>query len=85
MITINIYAYVNNAWVEQANFTRPVSGSNKLDETLDSAVADFTKQATENRRPPFKKIKVVANDGTTTLTEYSVIGSPESSRPRMSD
>lgn len=83
MINITIYAYINSKWVEQQNFTRPVSGAKKLDETLDSAVIDFTLQS-ENTQPPFTKYKIVASDGTTTMTEYFVIGSCEEKKVRMS-
>lgn len=83
MITIHIYAYLNNKWVEQLNFTRPVSGSDKLDETLDTAIADFTLQAEENKLPPFTKCKIVTNDGTTTVTNYFVVATPSGEEARM--
>lgn len=83
MITIAIYAFIDGSWAQQANFTRPISGSDKLDETLDSAMTNFTLQEQANQLPPFTKVKIVANDGTTTKTSYYVVASPEGNKPRM--
>lgn len=85
MIKINIFAYINKKWVEQDNFTRPVSGSDKLDETLDSAIADFTLQAEENKLPPFTKIKIVVQDEQDTKTYYFVVGTPSGEQARMGE
>ena len=83
MITIHISAYIDGSWVEQPNFTRPLSGSNKLDETLDSAVTNFTLQEQANQLPPFTEIKIVGGDGENEETRYFVVASPDGKKPRM--
>ena len=83
MITVTQYAYVSGKWMEQHNFTRPFQGADKLDETLDSAVMDFTLQEQPNTMPPFTEFKIVADDGTTNKTRYFVIGGSKSTKARM--
>lgn len=83
MINVTTYALVNGAWTEQANFTRPFQGADKLDETLDSADMDYTLQQQANTLPPFTEFKIVANDGATSKTRYFVIGGSESTKARM--
>lgn len=83
MINVTTYALVNGAWVEQANFTRPFQGADKLDETLDSADMDYTRQQQANTLPPFTEFKIVADDGVTSKTRYFVIGGSESTKARM--
>ena len=38
MIAITMYADKDGSWQEVKGFTRPFSGSSKLDETLDSEI-----------------------------------------------
>lgn len=85
MITITIYAYINNAWQELTNWARPLCGSDRLDETLDDAVIELKSQpSAPTDLPPFTPIKIVANDTLTTMTRYYVTGTPESDKVRMS-
>ncbi|MDE6275087.1 MAG: hypothetical protein K2M75_00965 [Clostridia bacterium] len=83
MINITIYAYLNNVWVKQSNFTRPLQGEDKLDETLDSAITDFTLQE-KDLLPPFTEYKIVAvdKDGNT-KTMYFVVATPSGEQARM--
>lgn len=83
MINITAYALIDRKWMQQDSFTRPFQGADKLDETLDSAVMDFTLQSQPNTLPPFTEFKIVANDGTTSKTRYFVIGGSESTKARM--
>ncbi len=85
MITINMYAYKEGGWQSIKNFTRPFSGSDKLDETLDSAITNLTLQPNDGSIEPFTKYKVELDDGTTTQTQYFVVASPEGDKARMSD
>ena len=85
MINVTTYALVNGAWVEQINFTRPFQGTDKLDETLDSAIMEYTLQPQANTLAPFTEFKIVANDGTTSQTRYFVVGDSESNKARMGD
>ena len=62
-----------------------VSGSDKLDETLDGAIADFTLHAEENKLPPFTKIKIVAQDGQDTKITYFVVGTPSGEKARIGE
>lgn len=83
MINVTTYALVNGAWAEQSNFTRPFQGADKLDETLDSAIMDYTLRAKADDIPPFTEFKIVVNDGATSETRYFVIGGLESTKARM--
>ena len=86
MITIQIFAYLSNQWVPQRYFTRPITGEDKLDETLDSAYADFTLQSEDNKLPPFTKCKIVAQDKQgDTKTMYFVVATPSGEQARMGD
>ncbi len=78
-------AYKDGSWEAVRGFTRPFSGSDKLDETLDSAIVDLTLQANDGSKEPFTKYKAVLNDGTTTQTQYFVIASPDGDKARMAD
>ncbi|MCX4361774.1 MAG: hypothetical protein OSJ74_00080 [Clostridia bacterium] len=82
MIIISIYAYLNATWVKQANYTRPLQGEDKLDETLDSAITDFTLQEADIL-PPFTKYKLTATVGQATETVYFVVASPTAEKARM--
>ena len=82
MITITMYADKDGSWEA---VTRPFSGSDKLDETLDSAITNLTLQPNDGSIEPFTKYKVEANDGTTTQTQYFVVASPDGDKARMSD
>ncbi len=83
MINITAYALIDRKWMQQYSFTRPFQGADKLDETLDSAVMDFTLQPQPNTLPPFTEFKIVADDGVTSKTRYFVIGGSESTKARM--
>lgn len=85
MITITIYAYLSGAWQTLTNWARPLSGSEVLDETLDSALITLKSQPTApTNLPPFTPIKIVATDTVTTMTRYYVTGTPEGDQVRMS-
>lgn len=83
-ITITIYAYTNNAWQELTKWTRPLCGSDRLDETLDDAVIELKSQPTPPTLDPFTPIKIVATDTVTTMTRYFVTGTPSCDRVRSS-
>ena len=84
MITITIYAYLNSIWIKQASYTRPFQGEDKLDETLDSAINDFTLQEAELLQP-FTEYKITATAGMNTETIYFVVASPSAEKARMGD
>ena len=82
MIYITIYAYLNG-WVKQANFIRPIQGEDKLDETLDSAINDFTLQE-KDLLQPFAEYKIVVTDQSgKTKTMYFVVATPSGEQARM--
>lgn len=83
MITITMYAHKNGSWRRINGFTRPFSGADKLDETLDSAITDLTLQPNSDEFEPFTKYKFEATDGNTTETHYFFIGGSESNKVRM--
>ncbi len=85
MIAITMSAYKDGSWEAVRGFTRPFSGSDKLDETLDSAITNLTLQPNDGSKEPFTKYKVKLNDGTTTQTRYFVVASPDGDKARMSD
>lgn len=85
MIAITMYADKDGSWQEVKGFTRPFSGSSKLDETLDSAMTNLTLQPNDGSMEPFTKYKAILNDGTTTQTQYFVVASPDGDKARMSD
>ena len=83
MITITIYAYLNSSWVKQANFIRPLQGEDKLDETLDSAINDFTLQE-KDLFAPFTEYKLVVTDQSgKTESMYFVVATPSAEQVRM--
>ncbi|MDE6605119.1 MAG: hypothetical protein K2K85_03745 [Clostridia bacterium] len=83
MIAITIYAYLNGIWTEQVSYTRPFQGEDKLDETLDSAINDFTLKEAELLLP-FTEYKIVANDQYgNAKTLYFLVASPLAEKVRM--
>lgn len=82
MININAYIY-QNGW-QELEFVRPVSGSNKLDETLDTAILTLKNQPAKPQYKPFTPIKIVVSDGTETITNYYVLGNIETIQTDMS-
>ena len=85
MIFITIYAYLNNVWVKQANFTRPLQGEDKIDETLDSAINDFTLQE-KDLSSPFTEYKIVAIEQSgDNKTMYFVVATPSAEQVRMAE
>lgn len=85
MIAITMYADKDGSWEAVRGFTRLFSGSDKLDETLDSAITNLTLQPNDGSKEPFTKYKVELDDGTTTQTQYFVVASPDGDKARMSD
>lgn len=75
--------YKDGSWQAATGFTRPFSGSDKLDETLDSAIVNLTLQPNDGSKEPFTKYKVELNDGTTAQTQYFVVASPDGDKARM--